>query len=65
MKRARLPLLEDRKAKMKRARSPSLTSSPYSQFDGTITPSTPKINILSWPEYTEESDSAYAPEHEP
>ena len=30
MKRARLPLLEDRKAKMKRARSPYLTSSPYS-----------------------------------
>lgn len=65
LKEARPPLLEDRKAKMKRARSPSLTSSPIPQLDGTCTPSTPKTTLFSRPEDTEEYDPEYAPEPEP
>ena len=63
LKEAR-PLLEDRKAKMKRARSPYLTSSPIPQLDGTYAPSTPKINLLSKSEDTEESDPESTPEPE-
>ena len=64
LKEAR-PLLEDRKAKMKRARSPYLTSSPIPQLDRTYAPSTPKINLLSKSEDTEESDPKSTPEPEP
>ena len=60
LKEARPPLLEDRKAKMKRARSPSITSSPIPQLDGTYAPSTLKTNLLSRIEDTES-----APKHEP
>ncbi|XP_023343130.1 protein TsetseEP [Eurytemora carolleeae] len=61
---ARPPLLEDRKAKMKRARSPSITSSPIPQLDGICTPSTPNTNLPSRPKVTKESDPESAPEPE-
>ena len=50
---------------MKRARSPSLTSSPIPQLEGICTPSTPKTNLLSRPKDTEESDPKSEPEPEP
>ena len=57
LKETRPSILEDRKAKVKRARSPFLTSSPIPQLDGT--------NLLSRTEDTEESDSENAPEPGP
>ena len=65
MKEARPPLLIDRKAKMKRARSPSITSSPIPQLDGTYAPSKLKTNLLSRLEDTKDSKPESAPKHEP
>ena len=65
LKEARPPLLEDRKTKMKRARSPSITSSPIPQLDGTYAPSTLQTNLLSRLEDTEESKPESGPKHEP
>ena len=50
---------------MKRASSPSLTSSQIAKLDGTCTPSTPKTNLLSRLEDTEKSYPKYAPQPEP
>ena len=65
LKEARPPLLDDRKTKMKRARSPSITSSPIPQLDGTYAPSTLQPNLLSRLKDTEESKPKSAPKHEP
>ena len=64
LKEARPPLLEDRKGKMKRARSPSNTSSLIPQLDGTYAPSF-KTHLLSRLQDTEESKPESAPKHEP
>ena len=50
---------------MKRARSPSITSSPIPQLDGTYAPSKLKTNLLSRLEDTKESKPESAPKHEP
>ena len=50
---------------MKRARSPSITSSPIPQLDGTYAPSKLKTNLLSRLEDTEESKPDSLPKHEP